>query len=207
MMACYKKSGFGSSITSPMSKDAIKFMGEIYVDDSNLLVCLARVLDLETVVAEAQRSLNAWAQLLNTTGGALNSDKCYWYAVHYVCINGEWMYGPRSECTLTIPLPDSSQAEIQQVNLEVAKKMLGVWSTPSGDDAKHLEEVIIGKTCTWVGRLKNCPLAHHFAWMAYRHQLWSGLWFGLRTLATHTRTMRSVLHSLEFEMLPLLGVN
>jgi hypothetical protein len=108
IMACYKKSGFGSSITSPMSGDATKFMGEIYIDDSNLLVCLAGVLDLETVVAEAQRSLNAWAQLLNATGGALNPNKCYWYAVHYVCINGEWVYGPRSECTLTIPLPDGS---------------------------------------------------------------------------------------------------
>ena len=85
--------------------------------------------------------------------------------------------------------------------------MLGVWSTPSGDDAKHLEEVIIGKTPTWVGRVKNCPPAHHLAWMAYQHQLWSGLWFGLGTLATCTSTMRSVLHSLKFEMLPLLGVN
>jgi hypothetical protein len=66
------------AITSPMSKDAIKFMGEIYVDGSNLLVCLAGVLDLETVVVEAQRSLNAWAQLLNATGGALNPNKCYW---------------------------------------------------------------------------------------------------------------------------------
>jgi hypothetical protein len=108
IMACYKKSGFDSSITSPMSGDAIKFMGEIYVDVSDLLVCLAGVLDLETVVAEAQRSLNAWAQLLNATGGALNPNKCYWYAVHYICINGEWAYGPWSECTLTIPLPDGS---------------------------------------------------------------------------------------------------
>jgi hypothetical protein len=85
--------------------------------------------------------------------------------------------------------------------------MLGVWSTPSGDDAKHLEEVIIRKIRTWVGRLKNCPLAHHLAWMAHRHQLWSGLLFDLGTLATCTSTMRSVVHSLEFEMLPLLGVN
>jgi hypothetical protein len=108
IMACYKKSGFGSSITSPMSRDAIKFMVEIYVDDSDLLVCLAEALNLETVVEEAQCSLNAWAQLLNATGGALNPNKCYWYAVHYICISGEWAYGLRSECTLTIPLPDGS---------------------------------------------------------------------------------------------------
>ncbi len=85
--------------------------------------------------------------------------------------------------------------------------MLGVWSTFSGDDAKHLEEVIIEKACTWVGRLNNCPLAHHLAWMAYQHQLWSGLRFSLGTLATPTSTMQSVLQSLKFEMLSLLGVN
>jgi hypothetical protein len=41
IMACYKKAGYGSSIVSPMSGIIIEFMGEIYVDDSDLLVFLA----------------------------------------------------------------------------------------------------------------------------------------------------------------------
>ncbi len=86
-------------------------------------------------------------------------------------------------------------------------KMLGVWSTLSGDDAKHLEEVIIGKTQTWVGRFRNKPLPHHLAWMLYCNQLWSGLCYGLGTLATQTSIIKSGLHFLEFEMLPSLGVN
>jgi hypothetical protein len=107
----------------------------------------------------------------------------------------------------TIPLPDGSRAEIEQINIMEAKKMLGVLSTLTGDDAKHLEEVIIEKTRTWVGRLRNSPLPHPLAWMAYHNQLWPGLCNGLVTLATQMCIWKSALHSLEFKMLPSLGVN
>jgi hypothetical protein len=72
IMASYKKSGHGSSIVSPMSSERIEFMGEMYVEDSDLPVCQAEVYDLGTVVVEAQKSLDVWANLLNATGGALN---------------------------------------------------------------------------------------------------------------------------------------
>jgi hypothetical protein len=129
IMACYKKLGHGSSTVSPMSGERIEFMGERYVNDLDLLVCLKGVYDLGTVVVEAQKSLDAWANLLNATGGILNTSKCYWYPVYYICRNNKWEYGPRLEHTLTIPLPDGSQAEIEQINIADAKKMLGVWST------------------------------------------------------------------------------
>jgi hypothetical protein len=88
-MACYKKAGCGSSIVSPMSGVSIEFMGEIYVDDSDLLVFLADKFNCGKLMQVAQKSLDAWAGLLNTTGGALNPNKCYWYLVSYTCANGE----------------------------------------------------------------------------------------------------------------------
>jgi hypothetical protein len=119
----------------------------------------------------AQKSLDAWAGLLNATGGALNPDKCYWYLLSYTCANGEWRYNHQTNFTLTIPLLDGARAKIQQTNIDEAKKMLGIWSTPSGNDTRHLEECIIAKTRTWMERIKNSTLPTHLVWRAYRYQL------------------------------------
>ena len=45
LMHCYKSHGFGSCIISPISGVAINFLGEIYVDNTNLIVTHP---DLET---------------------------------------------------------------------------------------------------------------------------------------------------------------
>jgi hypothetical protein len=129
-----------------MSGVSIEFMGEIYVDDFNLLVFLVDKFDCGKLMQVAQKSLDAWAGLLYATGGALNPDKYYCYLVSYTCANGEWRYDHQTNFILTIPLPDEARAEIQQSNIDEAKKMLGVWSTPSGNDMRHLEECIIAKT-------------------------------------------------------------
>jgi hypothetical protein len=207
IMVCYKKAGYGSSIVSPMSGVSIEFMGNIYVVDSNLLVFLADEFDCGKLMQLAQKSLDAWAGFLNATGGALNPNKCYWYLVPYTCANSEWRYDRQTNFTLTIPLPDGARAEIQQTNIDEAKKMLGVWSTPSGNDTRHLEECIIAKTRTWMEQIKNSTLPTHLVWRVYRYQLWPRLRYGLGTLATRNAATSSLLHGLEFEMVSSMGVN
>jgi hypothetical protein len=83
IIACCKKAGYGSSIVAPISGQIIEFMGEIYVDDTNMLVILPDAFDCNELVSKAQQSLNAGAHLLNPTGGVLNQQKCYWYLVSY----------------------------------------------------------------------------------------------------------------------------
>jgi hypothetical protein len=52
IMACYKKAGFGSLIIAPISEEVIEFMGEIYVDNTNMLVILPDVFDCKTLILE-----------------------------------------------------------------------------------------------------------------------------------------------------------
>jgi hypothetical protein len=73
---------------------------------------------------------------------------------------------------LTIILPDGTRRAITQLHVTDSWKMLGVWSSPNGSDKKHLQEVVMGKTTKWVGRLKNSHLPVHLAWKAYCFQLW-----------------------------------
>jgi hypothetical protein len=158
MMSMYRKGGHVSTITSPISGTPIEFMGEIFVDNTNLLTMLQDTFSVPEILHTAQANLDKWTNLLIATGGALNLSKCYWYTISYKCINGTWEYNDNRMHKLSIPLPDGSRTEIAQLSVNEGKKMLGVWSSPTGSDTKQLQEVILNKTSKWVGKLKNAQL-------------------------------------------------
>ncbi len=76
LMHCYARQGFGSSILSPLSTILIKFLGEMFVDDTDLIVTQPHFRHAEDVQQELQQLVDAWANLLISTGGSLNPDKC-----------------------------------------------------------------------------------------------------------------------------------
>jgi len=207
LMHCYKRQGFGSSILSPISLALILFLGEMYVDDTDLIIMKPEYKSAEDVKADAQLSIDAWANLLISTGGALNPDKCYWYNVDYKCVDGEWVYSELVDWGLSIPLPDGNRKEIARANVDEAKKMLGIWSCPTGKDKKHIETNIIQKYKTWVDRSKNGHLPTKLNWISYNYKLWPGMRYGLATLATPLALIRDTFRKLDYEALPLLGVN
>ncbi len=96
---------------------------------------------------------------------------------------------------------------IEQLPVMEEKKMLGVWLSPTGSDTKHLQEVVLGKTLKWVGRLKNAHLPTYPAWKAYQFQLWPNIRYGIANLATPREEIEDILHKLEFKMLSYLGVD
>ena len=207
MIRCYMKAGRGSKIISPISSSTISFMGEIFVDDTDLLNMLTEVLDIKKLMELTQDNLDAWAKLLMGTGGSLKPPKCYWYLISYINKNGEWDYDDNLQYDLSIPLQDGSRRIIEQLNTSESRKMLGVWSNPRGTDDKHINEVVIGKTKTFVNSIKNAHLPTYLVWKAYRSCLIPGLKYGLSTLATQTTVTQDLLRKWEFELLSYLGVN
>jgi hypothetical protein len=163
----YRKGGHVSTMASPVSGTPIKFMGKIFVDNTDLLTMLQDVFSVTEILPIAQANLDKWASLLIATGSALNPSKCYWYMISHKCRNKEWEYDNNTRHKLTILLPGGDRTEIVQLLVMEGKKMLGVWSSPMGSDTKHLQEVVFGKTSNWVRRLKNVHLPVHLAWKAY----------------------------------------
>ena len=139
MMNVYRKGGHITTITSPISWTPKEFMGEIFVDDTDLLTILQGSFSVSKVLTTAQTNLDKWANLLIATGGALNPSKCYWYLITYKCINGKWEYNDDRKYRLSIALPNGSHTEITQLSVDEEKKILGVWSSPKGSDKKHLQ--------------------------------------------------------------------
>jgi hypothetical protein len=104
----------------------IKFLGEIFVDDTDLLTMLQDISNAAEVLPIAQVNLDKWVRLLIATGGALNPSKCYWYMISYACRNGEWEYKNNMQHKLTILLPGGDCKVISQLPITEGRKMLGV---------------------------------------------------------------------------------
>ena len=102
LMHCYKSRGYGSRIISPISGAVIDFLGEIYVDDTDLIVMHPDLETQEAVLEGLYSSAEAWSSRLNSTGGAINPDKSRWILAAYEWINSIWRYRRQPEVNMTI---------------------------------------------------------------------------------------------------------
>jgi hypothetical protein len=58
MMSAYKKGGHGSTLISPINRIPIKFLGEIFVDDTDLFTMLPDIFNTAEVLPIAQANLD-----------------------------------------------------------------------------------------------------------------------------------------------------
>ena len=207
LMHCYQRQGFGSKILSPISGKLIEFMGEMFVDDTDLIIMRPDLRTGREVYEELQSAAWNWGINLNSTGGGLKGPKCYWWLIDYEYTNGSWQYMAKVDWELVVPLPDGTSCIVDQVSCDTSMKMLGVWSCPSGIDNTHLKENVVGKLETWITRTRNGRLPSSLAWRSYLWKLWPGLRYGLATLGTPIDMLDTILGRQQFEVLPLLGVN
>ena len=54
--------------------------------------------------------------------------------------------------------------------------------------------------------MKNGHLPSYMAWQAYKLQLWTGLRYGIGTLANDVELACSKFHDRDYEILPILGI-
>ncbi len=101
--------------------------------------------------------------------------------------------------------PDGTRSPIDQEEVTVSKKTLGIHNLPAGGNEYHLK-YIQEKASTWASRMINGHLPHHMAWVAYKLQLWPGLRYGLRTLTNNIEAAASILNNTDYKILNVLGV-
>ncbi len=85
------------------------------------------------------------------------------------------------------------------------KKTLGIHDSRSRGNAAHLF-YIKAKVSVWVNRMTNGHLLSHMAWIAYKHQLWPGVRYGLGTMTNDLEATDNLLHNEDYWMLNVLGV-
>ena len=97
--------------------------------------------------------------------------------------------------------PEGTKSPIKQEKVTDSKKTLGIHDSPAGGNTDHLS-YIKGKA------MQNGHLPGHIAWTwtAYKHQLWPGLRYGLRTMTNDLELANELLHAKDYKLLNMLGV-
>jgi hypothetical protein len=206
-MHCYQFQGYGSRFISPISSTIIDFLGEIYVDNTDLIVTCPNLTTAAGVHKELERSASAWSAGLNTTGGALNPEKCKWTLADYHCKDGKWKYAAQPDLDIKIPLPNCDTAKILQGEVLIAEKALGIWSSINGNNKAHVEHNVTKRVEKQINRMRNGHLPTKLGWIAYHFKLWAGVRYGLAVLATPLSILAGVLKKQKFWLLSFLGVN
>ena len=207
----YKQLGLGSFITDPISLETIHTMGGLFVDDTDLYTgndtpsANGEVSDPMELCIRTQGNLDQWNNLLIASGGALKPEKCFWYSLNYISVEGRWCYADVSDFELTITCPDGGVNKINQKSPTTSMKTLGVVDAPAGGNIGHLE-YIKSKTAIWVNRMKNGHLPSHIAWIAYRLQLWASIRYGIGTMTNDIEEAEEVNKVHDRETLNILGI-
>ncbi len=89
--------------------------------------------------------------------------------------------------------------------MTTSKKTLGIYKAPAGGNEGHLD-YIGSKATTWINRMANGHLPSHIVWVAYRHQLWPGLRYGLGTMTNEIKPAATLLDKVDYKTLNVLGI-
>ena len=201
----FKQLNLGSKIHDPMTAETIHTMGACFVDDIDLYTWQEDALDPEEVWSQAQQELTTWSCLLNASGGALKPEKCFWSLLDYENVDGEWSYVDTVPHKMVVTNPDGSTSPISKEHVTASKKTLGIHDSPSGGNSGHLT-FIKEKVGLWINRMVNGHLPNHMAWVAYKHQLWPGVRYGLGTMTNDLEITDNLLHKEDYRVLSILGV-
>ncbi len=122
LMHCYQCQGFGLRIISPIHSNIINFLGEIYVDDTDLIITWP---EFDTA-SSAQEGLCdadwAWALGLNATCSTISPEKSHWIYASYSWNNDAWEYAPQPDLPMEILLPEGSGAPSAKEKFQQRKR-------------------------------------------------------------------------------------
>ena len=151
-----RKKGYSDEFCSCLSKQLFELVGFAYVDDCDLIQSGDTP---EEVKASMQNVMDEWADLMQVTGGALESKKSYWYLVDFEYARGKWRaIDPEiEEDTLTAKTPEGRK-ELKRLSALIESEMLGIWMSPAGNRKIQLEK-LKERARNWAVEIKRCNLS------------------------------------------------
>ena len=94
------------------------------------------------VMSSMQALINSWGAFMEVTGGAIRTDKSWWYLIDYVWKRGKWVASdPDVNLDLVANDVDGTRVSLSRLRCDEAAQMLGVWIAPSGDNTKIVQSL------------------------------------------------------------------
>ena len=195
LLTMMRKLNFGVTFSSPLSKEAICFVGCSFVDDTDLLQTSPSLGEsVHQFQHRMQQAINAWSSGLRATGGALVPHKSWIYPIEFSFdAKGDYTYTPINQLDLQFTVPDSQQQRcpLEQINPNEAKETLGVFLAPDGNETAQIN-YLRTKVASWVDRVRSNHLSKHHAKLALTSTIYKTLEYPVAALTITQQQWRSI---------------
>jgi len=152
-----------------ISKKKITFVGDLYVDDTDLVtVAVSRQEPFLMVLSRAQDKARTWQTDLRVTGGDLKWDKSSWCSVEFEWdTDGQWRYkAPSLAHKIYIKDSDNETIEMKWVGPADPVKALGVIQAADGSMKGQMEH-LLGKIDAFAEGFKEMWVPRRYAWLGF----------------------------------------
>ena len=195
--------GYSNHFCSAISQQLFLLVGFSYVDDCDLFQSGT---DKNEVLESMQELLNNWGGLMKVTGGALRSDKSWWYLVEFVWHRGKWIPVDAGE-NLRLYADDVSgqRVELTYLPCSEASEMLGIWMAPDGNN-KQLVSALKEISVDWSSKFQTSSTSSHVAWTALHSTISARLKYPLPASTLSQDECTSIMHPTFKVALPKSGI-
>jgi len=100
-----QEDGFLMMVICAMTQLSCGFSGFAFVNDTDL--CVSGHTKAAQTTKMMQSSITNWEGLLQTTGGALVLEKCFWYLIEQIWLDGKWTYRPNKTTPANLKVVDA----------------------------------------------------------------------------------------------------
>ena len=198
-----QKRGFSNQFCSSISKQLFLLIGFSYVDDCDLFQSGT---DRHEVLESMQELIDNWGGLMRVTGGALRTDKSWWYLIKFIWVRGQWVPTDAGDnLRLTAVNADGDRVELDYLSCDEASKLLGVWMAPNGNRIK-LISVLKEAAVDWSAKFINSNASHLEAWTSVHSTISASLKYPLPASTLTEDECNSIMWPVIRAALPKAGI-
>ena len=160
-----------------------------FVDDTDLFQELLGDNDTQS----PQLAVNEWVHGIQTTGGLIIGDKCFYQVVRHKWKNNSWEIQQDMDQTINISVPtaEGNQQQIRQNLPQMGEVALGIAFSPTGNMKEELE-YLKSKTTKWAERIKTAHLTHIEAWTALKTTIFKTIEYALPATLLSEKEMKAI---------------
>ena len=172
LLTIMRSKGFGLSILSAISLEALAIAGFAFVDDADIIhAANDPSTDNQVVLKTAQAAINTWEGTLNATGGAIGAEdgnKAFWYFLDFQFQKGKWQYMGREKLPgeLWVRNYDGRKVQLNRLEPNEARETLGIFIAMDGNKSKQID-FLQQKARVYNEQLRTGAIEKRHAWYSY----------------------------------------
>ena len=137
LLKMVREAGYGAKLHAAIGDTFIHLVGFAFVDDADTIQTGELNQDIDSLVETAQKQLTLWEQGIRATGGGIDPTKSDFAVIDFQWDDGKWSYKPKDDNhNLSLNTPQEGQRNLTQTGPEEARRTLGVWQAPDGNEEK-----------------------------------------------------------------------